>query len=153
MNIKKKIGAAAVALSVLLAGNVFAEEKWMTGDWHQHTFFTDGTNSMGDVRIGAGPTFTILNGPAVNDPKAIFPAGDYKGVIPQGFRYGLDFQANSEHGGNRGSRDGFGRFWNDMSFCKSFLRWCTFRAGKIFELSNFLSIVKEFLFGWRCSGK
>ena len=49
MNIKKKIGVAAMALSVLLAGNVFATEKWMTGDFHNHTTYTDGSWPMNDL--------------------------------------------------------------------------------------------------------
>ena len=120
------VAAVSLAVPSVSLGDDFKESgksresgTWMTGDWHQHTFFTDGTNFMGDVRIDLSttpPTFTILDGSLVTDPKAVFPAGDYKGVIPQGFRYGLDFQANSEHGGNRGSRDAFGRFWDSTTF-------------------------------------
>jgi hypothetical protein len=125
VNIKKKIGAAAVSISLLLAGNVFAAEKWMTGDWHQHTVFTDGSNIMGDLEIDKSttpPTFTILTHKYTNASPNFTPVregatgkNEYKGVIPQGFRYGLDFQANSEHGGNRGARDGFGRYWVAIS--------------------------------------
>jgi len=101
-------------------------EKWMTGDWHQHTFFTDGSNFMGDVEIDSSttpPTFKILTNEYTNAAPDFTPVregasgkNEYKGGMAQGFRYGLDFQANSEHGGNRGSRDGFGRFWNDAAF-------------------------------------
>jgi hypothetical protein len=55
------------------------KRKWMSGDFHQHTFFTDGSWTMNDV-------------------------------IPTGYGFGLDFQANSEHGGRFG-RDGFGANW------------------------------------------
>ncbi len=114
MKANRKVVAAVFAVAALSAGNALAGEKWMTGDWHQHTVFTDGSNIMGDISIDktvSPPAFTIQNGALVTDPKAVFPANSYKGVIPQGFRYGLDFQANSEHGGGRGARDGFGRYW------------------------------------------
>jgi hypothetical protein len=101
-------------------------EKWMTGDWHQHTFFTDGSNFMGDVEVDSSttpPTFKILTHKYTNAAPDFAPVrqgasgkNEYKGGMAQGFRYGLDFQANSEHGGNRGSRDGFGRFWNDAAY-------------------------------------
>lgn len=101
-------------------------EKWMAGDWHQHTVFTDGSNIMGDLEIDKSttpPTFTILTEKYTNASPFFMPVregatgkNEYKGVIPQGFRYGLDFQVNSEHGGNRGSRDGFGRYWTDTVF-------------------------------------
>ena len=107
--------------------------KWLTGDWHQHTFFTDGSNFMGDVEIDFSttpPTFQILkkykNAPPTFTPvRSVDASGkpvgknEYKGGMAQGFRYGLDFQANSEHGGNRGSHDGFGRFWKDTAFYRS----------------------------------
>jgi hypothetical protein len=32
-----------------------AAEKWMTGDWHQHTTFTDGSNIMVICRSIAPP--------------------------------------------------------------------------------------------------
>jgi hypothetical protein len=101
---------------MLAAGSALAAEQWMTGDWHQHSWFTDSTNFMGDVDMNTPANPIILNGPSVTDPKATFATGTYKGVIPQGFRYGLNFQANSEHGGNRGSHDAFGRFWDDTNF-------------------------------------
>jgi hypothetical protein len=100
-------------------------ERWMTGDWHQHTFFTDGSNFMGDVEIDFSTTpatFKILTHKYTNAAPDFTPVhipsgkNEYKGGMAQGFRYGLDFQANSEHGGNRGSRDGFGRFWTDPAF-------------------------------------
>jgi hypothetical protein len=60
-----------------------AAGKWMTGDFHQHTLFTDGSWKMRDVM--------------------------YKG-----FGYGLNWQANSEHGGARVT-DGLGRYWDDIN--------------------------------------
>jgi hypothetical protein len=116
MKRNQKIAAAVLATAMLSAGSAFAAEQWMTGDWHQHTFFTDGTNLMGDVDMNTPANPVILNGQRVTDPKATFPTNAYKGVIPQGFRYGLTFQANSEHGGNRGSHDAFGRFWDDTNY-------------------------------------
>lgn len=88
MGIRKRIGAAALALSLALAGSVFAmmpgdKEKWMTGDFHQHSYFTDGSNQMDTV-------------------------------MTNGYNFGLDFQANSEHGGKFG-RDGSGFSWTTYS--------------------------------------
>lgn len=104
-NMKKKIGVAIVALGVLLAGNAFAGEKWMTGDIHQHSYFTDGSYPINDLT--ASRTIAASARPSAS--------GLYqKGVMPQGFRYGLDFQANSEHGGIR-ARDGFGANWNNTT--------------------------------------
>jgi hypothetical protein len=90
------LGAAGSSLAAQLA------EKWMTGDFHQHTTFTDGSYPMNDLT--APGTIAPY---AVNDPVGLFR----KGVMPQGFRFGLDFQANSEHGGIR-DRDGFGNKWS-----------------------------------------
>ncbi|MDY6822034.1 MAG: hypothetical protein SVN78_10495, partial [Deferribacterota bacterium] len=58
--------------------------KWMTGDFHQHTYYTDGEHTLDEV-------------------------------IENGFKYGLDFQANSEHGGSR-DRDGYNHFWDDPTY-------------------------------------
>ncbi len=55
--------------------------KWMSGDFHQHTNYTDGSN--------------------------IF---DF--VMAKNAEYGLDWWANSEHGGKR-SRDGIGEMWDN----------------------------------------
>lgn len=109
-NLSLKLGAAALALSLTLAGPVSAgqkkiTEKWMTGDIHQHTYFTDGSYPMNDL---AAPD--LIAPQAVSDPTGLYR----KGVMPQGFRFGLDFQANSEHGG-KFTRDGFGRAWNTYS--------------------------------------
>lgn len=79
--------------------------KWITGDFHQHTYFTDGSYPMNDL-TAAGVIVTS----AVTDPAGLYR----KGVMPQGFRFGLDFQANSEHGGIR-ARDGFGQNWTTYS--------------------------------------
>jgi hypothetical protein len=130
MKVKTTICAAVIGVAMLSAGNAPAVEKWITGDWHQHSTFTDGSNIMGDLEIDKSttpPTFTILKHKYTHASPDFAPVregaagkNEYKGVIPQGFRYGLDFQANSEHGGNRGARDGFGRYWvaiaPDLSF-------------------------------------
>lgn len=75
--------------------------RWMTGDFHQHTYFTDGSYPMNDL-TAAG----VIATSAVTDPSTLYR----KGVMPQGFRFGLDIQSNSEHGGVR-DRDGFGNKW------------------------------------------
>ena len=69
--------------------------KWMTGDFHQHTTYTDGSN----------PLATVMN---------------------KNHEFGLDWWANSEHGGGF-IRDGYGpiltdafdtgeyaRFWDEI---------------------------------------
>lgn len=38
-----------LAVAALSAGNATAAEKWMTGDIHQHTYFTDGSYPMNDL--------------------------------------------------------------------------------------------------------
>ena len=133
-SIRRSVVAVFLAVAMIVGTVVLAKadqergrqnrehERWMTGDWHQHTFFTDGSNFMGDVEIDNSvtpPSFKILTHKYTNAAPDFTPVrnttgkNEYKGGMAQGFRYGLDFQANSEHGGNRGSRDGFGRFWVD----------------------------------------
>ena len=87
------------------AASAYASEKWMIGDFHQHTTFTDGSYPMNDL-TAAG----VIADHPVSDPTSLYR----KGVMPQGFRFGLDFQANSEHGGIR-ERDGFGTYWNNTT--------------------------------------
>jgi hypothetical protein len=105
MKLKKKVTAAVLAACVLSAGIAPAAEKWMTGDFHQHTFFTDGSYPMNDLTAPG-----VIATSAWNDAAGLYQ----KGVMPQGFRFGLDFQANSEHGGLR-ARDGFGANWTTYS--------------------------------------
>ncbi len=80
-------------------------EKWMIGDFHNHTTFTDGSWPMNDL-IGA----TTIAPYAFPDSNGLYK----QGTAPTGFRNGLDFFTNSEHGGIR-ERDGFGRYWNNTS--------------------------------------
>jgi len=80
-------------------GNRHVAERWMTGDFHQHSYFTDGSHPMNDLDAEGVPATSARAVPW------------RKGVMPEGFRNGLDFQANSEHGGIR-NRDGFGNNWN-----------------------------------------
>jgi hypothetical protein len=79
--------------------------RWMTGDFHQHTYFTDGSYPMNDLTASG-----VIATSAVSDPSTLYQ----KGVMPQGFRFGLDIQSNSEHGGLR-ARDGFGNNWTTYS--------------------------------------
>ncbi len=65
------IGAAGIALALGSPGSGLAEQpggRWLSGDFHQHSYVTDGSYAM----------FTALQ---------------------NGFDFGLDWQANSEHGG------------------------------------------------------
>lgn len=85
---KKNILAIA-ALCFAIGSVAFAAEgepasAWLSGDFHQHTYFTDGST-----------TFDFVMG--------------------QNVVYGLDWWANSEHGGER-NRDGNGNFWDDPNF-------------------------------------
>ncbi|HMK56050.1 MAG TPA: hypothetical protein VK448_05375 [Dissulfurispiraceae bacterium] len=79
--------------------------KWMVGDFHNHTTYTDGSWPMNDLI----DDHTIAPH-AVEDTRTLYK----KGTGPSGFRNGLDFFTNSEHGGIR-DRDGFGNFWNNTS--------------------------------------
>jgi hypothetical protein len=83
----------------------FSAERWMTGDFHQHSYFTDGSWPMNDLDAGGQP---------VSDPLDVVPDNYKQGVTPTGYRFGLDFQANSEHG-SRFTRDGFGNAWTTYS--------------------------------------
>jgi hypothetical protein len=79
--------------------------RWMTGDFHNHTTFTDGSWPMNDLSAPA----TIASG-AVQDPSGLYK----KGTASTGYRYGLDFFINSEHGGSFPT-DGFGNKWTSFS--------------------------------------
>ena len=58
--------------------------KWLSGDFHQHTYYTDGSTTF-----------------------------DF--VMEKNNEYGLDWWANSEHGGSR-NRDGNGHLWTDTAY-------------------------------------
>ncbi len=81
------IHVVLIALALVVAigsnGRESAPGRWMAGDFHQHSYFTDGRNRLADV-------------------------------LGNGVNYGLDWEANSEHGG-AGARDGEGNFWDDTS--------------------------------------
>jgi hypothetical protein len=115
------MGLAALALTLALAGPAGANnndgfdqkdrrnvqdrcatnEKWMAGDFHNHTTFTDGSWPMNDLTAPG----------AIAASRVADPSGLYRqGTASTGFRNGLDFFANSEHGGKQ-SRDGFGAAW------------------------------------------
>ncbi|MEW6380915.1 MAG: hypothetical protein AB1611_15080 [bacterium] len=71
--------------------------RWMAGDFHQHTLYTDGSFSINEV-------------------------------ISKGFHFGLDWQANSEHGGtSRWNEDKI--YWDDPSLGVLFLGDPTFSDG------------------------
>ena len=57
--------------------------QWLSGDFHQHTYYTDGSTTF-----------------------------DF--VMQKSDEFGLDWWANSEHGGER-NRDGTGTFWDVRS--------------------------------------
>jgi hypothetical protein len=100
--------ALSLAIPSISAGkSPKVTEKWMTGDFHQHTWFTDGGYPMNDLTADG----VIATSAVTGDDRANLYK---KGVMPQGFEFGLDFQANSEHGGVR-ARDGFGKNWATYS--------------------------------------
>jgi hypothetical protein len=66
------------------AGACEENGKWMSGDFHQHTLYTDGSTTF-----------------------------DF--VMEKNNAFGLDWWANSEHGGSR-NRDGEGHFWTDTAY-------------------------------------
>jgi hypothetical protein len=89
----KKMGMAAFLLTTVCfmsAGSIEAKKPetkkakaaWLSGDFHQHTYYTDGAT-----------TFDFVMG--------------------QNYLYGLDWWANSEHGGER-NRNGEGLYWDDL---------------------------------------
>lgn len=79
--------------------------KWMAGDFHNHTTFTDGSWPMNDLTAPG-----VIATSAVSDSHTLYK----QGTAPTGFRNGLDFFINSEHGGIR-ARDGFGNNWTTYS--------------------------------------
>lgn len=65
------------------ATNGQQDGKWLSGDFHQHTLYTDGSTTF-----------------------------DF--VMEKSNEYGLNWWANSEHGGGR-NRDGNGVFWDERN--------------------------------------
>jgi len=63
------------------ASNAEPKGRWLSGDFHQHTLYTDGSTTF-----------------------------DF--VMTKSNEFGLDWWANSEHGGGR-NRDGEGHLWTD----------------------------------------
>jgi hypothetical protein len=104
--IKISLFAGLFAVTLIFGTRMsYATEKWMTGDFHNHTTFTDGSWPMNDL---TGPN--TITQYAVADPSGLYMPG----TAPTGFRNGLDFFTNSEHGGIR-ARDGFGNNWTTYS--------------------------------------
>jgi hypothetical protein len=79
--------------------------KWMSGDFHNHTTFTDGSWPMNDL---GGPGQIVSA--QVHDPSKLYK----QGTASTGYRNGLDFFINSEHGGSF-PRDGYGNNWTSYS--------------------------------------
>ena len=79
--------AVALAAGLASRGTTSTPGQWMAGDFHQHTYFTDGSNTIPEV-------------------------------LGNGVKYGLDWAANSEHGGTS-RRDGAGKFWDDKTLYAS----------------------------------
>ena len=72
----------AIATTPVLAEQGKLAGKWVAGDFHQHSYVTDGSNPM------------VL-------------------VLQKGFDFGLNWQANSEHGGTS-DQDGVGTLWKNV---------------------------------------
>lgn len=112
MSKKLKVAALAGAMCLVVSGlnpvcakSPKADGKWMAGDLHNHTTFTDGSWPMNDLTDA-----TTITPDPVSDISSLYK----QGTASTGFRNGLDFFVNSEHGGIR-ARDGFGTNWNDTS--------------------------------------
>jgi hypothetical protein len=113
MNLRKKLGLCLVVTflvfalvpSISMGESEKRAGKWMIGDFHNHTTFTDGSWPMNDL---IGPT--SITPYAVEDTSGLYRLG----TAPTAFRNGLDFFTNSEHGGLR-ARDGFGNNWTTYS--------------------------------------
>ena len=91
--IRRLAATTIVGTSICLAGMAQAStnhwgacgkaDRWLSGDFHQHTYYTDGSTTF-----------------------------DF--VMEKNNAFGLDWWANSEHGGRR-NRDGEGDSWLDTS--------------------------------------
>jgi hypothetical protein len=87
---QRLVAVASVALAAFGGVSARAEEKgehegrWKSGDFHQHSFYTDGSTSF-----------------------------DF--AMSMDNKFGLDWWANSEHGGTSGT-DGNGHKWTDTAF-------------------------------------
>ncbi len=92
--------AACVIASVLLIATPSEDRgehagTWVAGDFHTHTYLTDGSHTEADVLAHAfGGSYSSASG-IVHVPG-----------------FGLDWMANSEHGG-LGARNSFGLLWTD----------------------------------------
>ncbi len=73
-----------ISFSLGAPGAAATDGKWMSGDFHQHTYYTDGATAFGFV-------------------------------MQKNYEYGLDWWANSEHGGGFSS-DGENHCWDDTRF-------------------------------------
>lgn len=130
MKAKNTVYVTVLTVAALSAGNATAAEQWMLGDIHQHSYFTDGSYPMNDLtaaRVIAASAWTKENVPYLYR----------KGVMPTGFRFGLDFQANSEHGGIR-DRDGFGTAWNNTTVYPSLPAIGDATSGKMWRWQSLL---------------
>lgn len=105
MKANRRAVAAVLAVAIMSAGTALAAERWMAGDFHNHTTYTDGSWPMNDLTAPG-----VIAAAAVADPSTLYRPG----TAPTAFRNGLDFFTNSEHGGVRG-RDGFGTYWNNSA--------------------------------------
>lgn len=79
----KSILAASILAALAVTPALALESKWVAGDFHQHSYVTDGSYPM--------PT-----------------------VLQNGFNYGLDWQANSEHGGTSDQEGLTGLLWKNV---------------------------------------
>jgi hypothetical protein len=76
--------AALTLISTAPACAKHPKDAWLAGDFHQHTYYTDGSSRF-----------------------------DF--VMEKSNEFGLDWWANSEHGGSR-NRDGEGHLWIDPAY-------------------------------------
>lgn len=87
-----------------------AGAEWLSGDFHQHTYYTDGSTAF-----------------------------DF--VMEKNNEFGLDWWANSEHGGSR-NRDGAGVSWLDAAkYPKNPIRGDNPEAGNMYRWQSLRDFV------------
>ena len=105
------MAGAALLLTLATGGSLHARStmpcrqrpcrrKWMTGDFHQHTYYTDGSNPMNDLTAPG-----VIATSAVTDPVGLYR----KGVMPRDSASASTSRPTPSMADP--NRDGFGNSW------------------------------------------